>query len=131
MKEVANSFFLVNEKVEWLFPQLLFVSKLPIFFIPHFNVQFLILSSYLLLKNITPLFIFVSQVAKSCFVPVLFGHAIDDDFICPYHSDRIFEAYIVSSFHLVANIQNLLCSIVDRNLLFLKFALMLGILSGM
>uniref|UniRef100_A0A3N7FG94 Serine aminopeptidase S33 domain-containing protein n=1 Tax=Populus trichocarpa TaxID=3694 RepID=A0A3N7FG94_POPTR len=34
------------------------------------------------------------KVAKSCFVPVLFGHAIDDDFICPYHSDRIFEAYI-------------------------------------
>lgn len=130
MKEVANSFFFMNEKVEWLIPQLLFVSKLRIF-LSHFNVQFLILSSYLLLKNITPLFIFVSQVAKSCFVPVLFGHAIDDDFICPYHSDRIFEAYIVSSFHLVANIQNLLCSIVDRNLLFLKFALMLGILSGL
>ncbi|XP_011009029.1 PREDICTED: uncharacterized protein LOC105114237 isoform X1 [Populus euphratica] len=34
------------------------------------------------------------KVAKSCFVPVLFGHAIDDDFICPYHSDRIFEAYV-------------------------------------
>ncbi|KAG6766484.1 hypothetical protein POTOM_030570 [Populus tomentosa] len=34
------------------------------------------------------------KVAKSCFVPVLFGHAIDDDFICPYHSDRIFEAYM-------------------------------------
>ncbi|XVF38118.1 hypothetical protein REPUB_Repub20aG0070900 [Reevesia pubescens] len=34
------------------------------------------------------------KVAKSCFVPVLFGHAIDDDFIRPHHSDRIFEAYV-------------------------------------
>lgn len=36
------------------------------------------------------------QVAKSSFVPVLFGHAVDDDFINPHHSDRIFEAYAVS-----------------------------------
>ena len=36
------------------------------------------------------------KVAKSCFVPVLFGHAIDDDFIRPHHSERIYEAYIVS-----------------------------------
>lgn len=36
------------------------------------------------------------QVAKSCFVPALLGHAIDDDFINPHHSDRIFEAYMVS-----------------------------------
>lgn len=36
-------------------------------------------------------------VAKSCFVPALFGHAIDDDFIQPHHSDRIYEAYVVSS----------------------------------
>ncbi|GMI90111.1 hypothetical protein like AT4G14290 [Hibiscus trionum] len=34
------------------------------------------------------------KVAKSCFVPVLFGHAIDDDFIQPHHSDYIFEAYV-------------------------------------
>ncbi|XP_021291881.1 uncharacterized protein LOC110422336 [Herrania umbratica] len=34
------------------------------------------------------------KVAKSCFVPVLFGHAVDDDFIRPHHSDRIFEAYV-------------------------------------
>ncbi|XP_010532691.1 PREDICTED: uncharacterized protein LOC104808656 isoform X2 [Tarenaya hassleriana] len=34
------------------------------------------------------------KVAKSCFVPVLFGHAIDDDFIRPHHSDRIYEAYV-------------------------------------
>ncbi|XWS13579.1 hypothetical protein CRYUN_Cryun36dG0049000 [Craigia yunnanensis] len=34
------------------------------------------------------------KVAKSCFVPVLFGHAVDDDFIHPHHSDRIFEAYV-------------------------------------
>ncbi|KAL8524805.1 hypothetical protein ACS0TY_014426 [Phlomoides rotata] len=34
------------------------------------------------------------KVAKSCFVPVLFGHAIDDDFINPHHSDRIFDAYV-------------------------------------
>uniref|UniRef100_A0A7N0U828 Serine aminopeptidase S33 domain-containing protein n=1 Tax=Kalanchoe fedtschenkoi TaxID=63787 RepID=A0A7N0U828_KALFE len=34
------------------------------------------------------------KVAKSSFVPVLLGHAIDDDFINPHHSDRIFEAYV-------------------------------------
>uniref|UniRef100_A0A7C9CVH6 Serine aminopeptidase S33 domain-containing protein n=1 Tax=Opuntia streptacantha TaxID=393608 RepID=A0A7C9CVH6_OPUST len=34
------------------------------------------------------------KVAKSCFVPVLFGHAIDDDFIRPHHSERIFEVYM-------------------------------------
>ncbi|CAJ2634501.1 unnamed protein product [Trifolium pratense] len=34
------------------------------------------------------------KVAKSCFVPALLGHAIDDDFIQPHHSDRIFEAYM-------------------------------------
>ncbi|XVE81509.1 hypothetical protein DITRI_Ditri15bG0070200 [Diplodiscus trichospermus] len=34
------------------------------------------------------------KVAKCCFVPVLFGHAVDDDFIRPHHSDRIFEAYM-------------------------------------
>nr|XP_025629999.1 uncharacterized protein LOC112722996 isoform X3 [Arachis hypogaea] len=36
------------------------------------------------------------KVAKSCFVPALLGHAIDDDFIHPHHSDRIFEAYMCS-----------------------------------
>ncbi|KAF2287830.1 hypothetical protein GH714_002876 [Hevea brasiliensis] len=36
------------------------------------------------------------KVAKACFVPALFGHAIDDDFIQPHHSDRIFEAYVVN-----------------------------------
>lgn len=35
-----------------------------------------------------------TKVAKSCFVPVLFGHAIDDDFIRPHHSERIFEVYM-------------------------------------
>lgn len=34
------------------------------------------------------------RVAKSCFVPVLLGHATDDDFIHPHHSDRIYESYI-------------------------------------
>ncbi|KAK9933514.1 hypothetical protein M0R45_020711 [Rubus argutus] len=34
------------------------------------------------------------KVASSCFVPALFGHATDDDFIHPHHSDRIFEAYM-------------------------------------
>ncbi|XP_068661658.1 uncharacterized protein [Aristolochia californica] len=33
-------------------------------------------------------------VAKSCFVPVLLGHATDDDFIQPHHSDRIFDSYV-------------------------------------
>ncbi|PHU30547.1 hypothetical protein BC332_02640 [Capsicum chinense] len=34
------------------------------------------------------------KVAKSCFVPVLLGHAVDDDFIQPHHSDHVFEAYM-------------------------------------
>ncbi|KAK7245783.1 hypothetical protein RIF29_40633 [Crotalaria pallida] len=34
------------------------------------------------------------KVAKSCFVPALIGHAIDDDFIRPHHSDLILEAYV-------------------------------------
>ncbi|KAJ4968445.1 hypothetical protein NE237_015146 [Protea cynaroides] len=34
------------------------------------------------------------KVAKSCFVPVLLGHAVDDDFILPHHSDQIYEAYV-------------------------------------
>ncbi|XP_022722237.1 uncharacterized protein LOC111279557 [Durio zibethinus] len=34
------------------------------------------------------------KVVNSCFVPVLFGHAVGDDFIRPHHSDRIFEAYL-------------------------------------
>ncbi|CAN0898547.1 Uncharacterized protein YqkD [Linum grandiflorum] len=34
------------------------------------------------------------KVAKSCFVPALFGHANEDDFIKPHHSDRIYEAYM-------------------------------------
>ncbi|XP_073116754.1 uncharacterized protein [Elaeis guineensis] len=34
------------------------------------------------------------QVAKCCFVPVLLGHAIDDDFIHPHHSERIYNAYV-------------------------------------
>ncbi|KAJ6794148.1 Uncharacterized protein M6B38_231070 [Iris pallida] len=34
------------------------------------------------------------QVAKCCFVPVLFGHATDDDFIRPHHSDRIYDSCV-------------------------------------
>ncbi|CAL9173688.1 unnamed protein product [Musa hybrid cultivar] len=34
------------------------------------------------------------QVAKRCFVPVLLGHAIDDDFIRPHHSDDIYSSYV-------------------------------------
>ncbi|KAL2506740.1 alpha/beta-Hydrolases superfamily protein [Abeliophyllum distichum] len=34
------------------------------------------------------------KVAKSWFVPVLIGHAVDDDFIQPRHSDLIFDAYM-------------------------------------
>ncbi|KAH0455030.1 hypothetical protein IEQ34_016954 [Dendrobium chrysotoxum] len=33
------------------------------------------------------------QPAKCCFVPALLGHATDDDFIQPHHSDRIYDAY--------------------------------------
>jgi len=42
--------------------------------------------------------LFALQVAKSCFVPALLGHAIEDDFIRPHHSDRILEAYKVNMF---------------------------------
>jgi hypothetical protein len=34
------------------------------------------------------------QVAKRCFVPALFGHATEDDFILPHHSDKIYESYM-------------------------------------
>lgn len=34
------------------------------------------------------------KVAKSSFVPVLLGHAVEDDFIQPHHSDHIFDAYV-------------------------------------
>lgn len=37
-------------------------------------------------------------MAKRCFVPVLLGHAIDDDFIRPHHSDDIYSSYVVSPF---------------------------------
>ena len=43
-------------------------------------------------------YLFALQVAKSCFVPALLGHAIDDDFIRPHHSDFILEAYMVNMF---------------------------------
>nr|CAD1833650.1 unnamed protein product [Ananas comosus var. bracteatus] len=33
-------------------------------------------------------------VAQRCFVPALLGHATDDDFIRPHHSDRIYESYM-------------------------------------
>ncbi|KAJ6838838.1 uncharacterized protein M6B38_319315 [Iris pallida] len=36
----------------------------------------------------------IIQVAKCCFVPVLLGHAADDDFIRPHHSDRIFDSCV-------------------------------------
>nr|GLL43741.1 uncharacterized protein LOC109175893 isoform X2 [Ipomoea trifida] len=35
------------------------------------------------------------KVARRCFVPLLLGHAVDDDFIQPHHSNRIFDAYMV------------------------------------
>ncbi|XP_057429313.1 uncharacterized protein LOC130722568 isoform X2 [Lotus japonicus] len=34
------------------------------------------------------------KAAKSCYIPALLGHAIDDDFIRPHHSDRILDAYM-------------------------------------
>lgn len=37
-----------------------------------------------------------SQVAKKAHIPALFGHATDDAFIQPHHSDLIFKAYTVS-----------------------------------
>lgn len=43
-------------------------------------------------------YLFALQAAKSCYVPALLGHGIDDDFIRPHHSDRILEAYMVYVF---------------------------------
>ena len=51
-------------------------------------------------------YLFALQAAKSCFVPALLGHAIDDDFIQPHHSDRILEAYMVSIFYLKTDLHN-------------------------
>lgn len=34
------------------------------------------------------------QVAKKSFIPALFGHASEDSFIPPHHSDLIYEAYM-------------------------------------
>lgn len=34
------------------------------------------------------------KVARCCCVPMLLGHAVDDTFIQPHHSDRIFDAYM-------------------------------------
>eukprot|EP00250_Pteridium_aquilinum_P021058 c25019_g1_i2 orf=745-2370(-) len=34
------------------------------------------------------------QVAKKSFIPALFGHATEDSFIQPHHSDRIYKAYM-------------------------------------
>ncbi|CAJ2658495.1 unnamed protein product [Trifolium pratense] len=34
------------------------------------------------------------KAAKSCYVPALLGHGVEDDFIHPRHSDRILEAYM-------------------------------------
>ncbi|THF98457.1 hypothetical protein TEA_006720 [Camellia sinensis var. sinensis] len=34
------------------------------------------------------------QVAPKTFIPALFGHANDDKFIQPHHSDRIFKSYV-------------------------------------
>ncbi|MCO5552645.1 hypothetical protein L7F22_006161 [Adiantum nelumboides] len=34
------------------------------------------------------------QVAKKSFIPALFGHATEDSFIQPHHSDLIYKAYV-------------------------------------
>lgn len=42
------------------------------------------------------------QVAKKSFIPALFGHATEDVFIQPHHSDLIFKAYTVRNLSWVA-----------------------------
>lgn len=44
------------------------------------------------------------QFAPKTFIPALFGHASDDIFIQPHHSDLIYEAYAVSG-HLVCTLK--------------------------
>ena len=61
---------------------------------------------------------YMFQVAKSCFVPVLLGHAVDDDFIHPHHSERIYEAYVVNFLPLILS-QVLDNSLTSKHMLFL------------
>jgi len=63
-----------------------------------YNIQFLLGFHTFISFTAFIRYLFALQVAKSCFVPALLGHAIEDDFIRPHHSDRIFEAYMVNMF---------------------------------
>lgn len=63
-----------------------------------YNIQFLLGFHTFTFFTAFIRYLFALQVAKSCFVPALLGHAIEDDFIRPHHSDRIFEAYMVNMF---------------------------------
>jgi hypothetical protein len=40
-------------------------------------------------------FLFLDQFAPKTFIPVLFGHASNDMFIQPHHTDRIHQLYAV------------------------------------
>ncbi|XP_074584750.1 uncharacterized protein LOC141840607 [Curcuma longa] len=64
--------------------------------IPKFTVKLAIQHMRKVIKkkaNFDILDLDTIPVARRCFVPVLLGHAIDDDFIHPHHSDHIFDAY--------------------------------------
>lgn len=42
--------------------------------------------------------VFILQVAPKTFIPALFGHATEDIFIQPHHSDSIFNLYAVLTY---------------------------------
>ncbi|XP_042945075.1 uncharacterized protein LOC122278932 isoform X1 [Carya illinoinensis] len=44
--------------------------------------------------NCLQLFIELWQVAPKTYIPALFGHASDDKFIQPHHSDLVFKSYV-------------------------------------
>ncbi|GJN31524.1 hypothetical protein PR202_gb19933 [Eleusine coracana subsp. coracana] len=64
--------------------------------LPKFTVKFAIQHMRKIVKkkaNFDIMDLDTIQVAKRCFVPALFGHATEDDFILPHHSDKICESY--------------------------------------
>ncbi|TVU46984.1 hypothetical protein EJB05_06558, partial [Eragrostis curvula] len=64
--------------------------------LPKFTVKFAIQHMRKIVKkkaNFDIMDLDTIQVAQRCFVPALFGHGTEDDFILPHHSDKICESY--------------------------------------
>lgn len=69
-----------------------------------YHIEFLLVFCTFIFFILFIHYLLALQVAKSCFVPALLGHAIDDDFIRPHHSDFILEAYMVNMFARIWNV---------------------------